>query len=77
MNDREVDFGFEETPYKKKAFRGCKPFAVLCKIDRGRSNRGWGIWSRYRTEKQRDQVLQDVINSHSGYDWINFRKGSP
>ena len=56
---------YEETLYKKKAFK--KAIPVYCRDNRKYSllfNKGWFVWGRYKSIKEAAQALKDLRRSN-------------
>ena len=52
-----------------------KPYTVEWRAKDGQLFRDWSVYSRYKTEKDRDKGLLALL--HSGCPWFEYRAGQP
>ena len=52
-----------------------KPYTVEWRAKDGQLFRDWSVYSRYKTEKDRDKGLRALL--HSGCPWFEYRAGNP
>lgn len=52
-----------------------KPYTVEWRAKEGQLFRDWSVYSRYKTEKDRDKGLRAL--AHSGCPWFEYRAGQP
>ena len=52
-----------------------KPYTVEWRAKDGQLFRDWSVYSRYKTEKDRDKGLRALL--HSGCPWFEYRAGQP
>ena len=55
--------------------RNRKPYTVEWRAKDGQLFRDWSVYSRYKTEKDRDKGLRALL--HSGCPWFEYRAGQP
>ena len=62
-----------DIPKHRKLGRKARPFAIENNWGKNAivpSLAGWRVWSRYETEKQREQAIKQL---RKGWPWVEFR----
>ena len=74
---KEIDIEDIERPTKKKG-GAKKKFLIYCKwVGIYNRRQGWGIYSRYETEKQRLEAFKNLSKKEKNYTFMEFSLTNP